>query len=108
MMQNETCVLEYTGFGKLFIVSHKMSPGAFVQMAMMIAYYRLYGKLVNTYEPVMTKNFYHGRTAACRSASLEAGKYCQWFDSPAIPLTRCARARINPPPPPLDLRAHLP
>ena len=39
--QNETRVLEFTDYGKRFIVKHKMSPDAFVQIAMMIAYYRM-------------------------------------------------------------------
>jgi carnitine O-acetyltransferase len=36
-------VLEFTDYGKLFIVSHNMSPDAFVQIAFMAAYYRMYG-----------------------------------------------------------------
>ena len=42
IMQNETRVLEFTDYGKRFIVKHKMSPDAFVQIAMMVAYYRMY------------------------------------------------------------------
>ena len=35
--QNETCTLDFTGFGKASIVEHQLSPDAFVQLAMMAA-----------------------------------------------------------------------
>ncbi|CAJ1933312.1 unnamed protein product [Cylindrotheca closterium] len=72
-------VLEFKDFGKEFIVSNKMSPDSFVQLSMMLAYYRLYGQLVCTYEPVLTKTFYHGRTEAMRSATMEAKNCCEIF-----------------------------
>mmetsp|Transcript_38663 Transcript_38663/g.93477 ORF Transcript_38663/g.93477 Transcript_38663/m.93477 type:complete len:811 (-) Transcript_38663:205-2637(-) len=72
-------VLEFKDFGKEFIVSNNMSPDAFVQLSMMLAYYRLYGQLVCTYEPVLTKSFYHGRTEAMRSATMEVKSCCEIF-----------------------------
>ena len=71
---HDTC-----GYGKLFIVSHQLSPDSFVQLSMMLAYYQLYGKLVCAYEPVLTKQFYHGRTEAMRPATLQAKKLCELF-----------------------------
>ena len=41
IQQNETKVLEFKSYGKLFIVSHNMSPDAFVQLAFMTAYFRM-------------------------------------------------------------------
>ena len=38
--------VEFDSFGKLGIVQHKLSPDAFVQLAMMAAYYALFGKVV--------------------------------------------------------------
>lgn len=38
-------------------------------MAFQAAYYGLYGKSECTYEPAMTKTFFHGRTEAIRSVS---------------------------------------
>lgn len=45
-----------------------MLPDSFVQMSILLAYYKLYGKVVCIYKPVLTKAFYHGRTEAVRSA----------------------------------------
>lgn len=47
------CVL--CRFGKRFITQNKMSPDAFVQMAIVYGYYGLYGDVVAAYEPVLTK-----------------------------------------------------
>jgi len=79
ILASDIRVLEFKDFGKEFIVSNKMSPDSFVQLSMMLAYYRLYGELVCTYEPVLTKSFYHGRTEAMRSATLEAKSCCEIF-----------------------------
>lgn len=48
-------------------------------MSILLAYYRLYGKIVCTYEPVLTKQFYHGRTEAMRTATPEAAEFCRIF-----------------------------
>jgi carnitine O-acetyltransferase len=74
-------VLEFRDFGKKLITANNLSPDSFVQQAIMVAYYKLYGKVVCTYEPVLTKQFYHGRTEAMRSATPQAKKLCQvWFN----------------------------
>lgn len=71
LYQHEFQVLDFEGFGKNFITSMGFSPDAFVQMAFQAAYYGLYGRLENTYEPAMTKMFLHGRTEAVRTVTPE-------------------------------------
>ena len=68
----DTEVLEFERYGKTMITSAEMgfSPDAFVQVCMISSYYKLYGEGPNTYEPVQTKTFLHGRTAAMRSLSM--------------------------------------
>lgn len=82
IVASETYVLEFKEYGKHFITSNGLSPDSFVQMSMMLAYYRLYGRIVCAYEPVLTKNFYHGRTEAMRPATMEARHLCQVFTDP--------------------------
>ena len=60
-----------------FSIRH--SPDSFVQISMQLAYYRLYGKIVSQYEPVLTKAFYHGRTEAMRTATEKAAIFCKKF-----------------------------
>jgi carnitine O-acetyltransferase len=64
VVSSDTFVLEFAGYGKNLIVKNNMSPDSFVQMSIMLAYYRLYGKLVCTYEPVLTKVRRAGTRAA--------------------------------------------
>ncbi len=91
IVASETYVLEFKDYGKHFITSNKLSPDSFVQMSMMLAYYKLYGRIVCAYEPVLTKNFYHGRTEAMRPATMEARHLCQVFTDPkASPLDKIA------------------
>lgn len=86
IQQHELRVLEFSGYGKNFIISAGLSPDAFVQMAFQAAYYSLYGRVESTYEPAMTKMFLHGRTEGVRTvsdASLEfVRKFCE--DVPAV------------------------
>jgi len=84
IVASETKVLEFTGFGKTLIVQNKMSPDSFVQLSMQLAHFRLYGKIVSQYEPVLTKGFYHGRTEAMRTATEKAATFCKtWMDPSA-------------------------
>ena len=95
ILQNETKVLEFTGYGKNFITSMGISPDAFVQMAFQAAYYGLYGRVEPTYEPAMTKAFRHGRTEAIFTVSQESLDFVQtfWGDvSPAIKVNALRKA----------------
>ncbi|ETI24455.1 hypothetical protein G647_03824 [Cladophialophora carrionii CBS 160.54] len=83
--QNEFQTLDFAGYGKNFITSMGYSPDAFVQMAFQAAYYGLYGRVENTYEPAMTKMYFHGRTEAIRTVTPEAVEFVKtfWADNPA-------------------------
>lgn len=83
IVASDMVVLEYSKYGKLLIVANLMSPDSFVQMSMLLAYYRLYGKVVCMYEPVLTKQFYHGRTEAMRPSTPEAAEFCATWMNPS-------------------------
>jgi carnitine O-acetyltransferase len=83
IVASETFVLEFKDYGKAFITNNQLSPDSYVQMSMMLAYYKLYGRIVCAYEPVLTKNFFHGRTEAMRPATLEAKSLCEVFTDTA-------------------------
>lgn len=76
---SDTHVLEFRQFGKKVVVGNKMSPDAFVQMMILLAYYRLYGEAVCMYEPALTKQFFHGRTEAIRGTTPQAVRFCETF-----------------------------
>ncbi|CAI5758784.1 unnamed protein product [Candida verbasci] len=80
--QNEFRHLEFKNYGSNQIKKMKFSPDAFIQMAFQVTYYALYGKVECTYEPAMTKQFYHGRTEAIRTVSQESNLFVRkFFDS---------------------------
>ena len=61
----------------------QVSPDGFLQMSFQLAYYRLYGKTVSTYESASTAAFKHGRTECIRSASLDSQKFTKIFSDPS-------------------------
>ncbi|RKP13517.1 acyltransferase ChoActase/COT/CPT, partial [Piptocephalis cylindrospora] len=73
-------VLRYKGYGKGLMKQFKVSPDAFVQMALQLAYYRMYGVCRATYESAATRKFRAGRTETCRSVSEES---LTWVESMA-------------------------
>lgn len=80
--QNEFRHLEFKSYGSSTIKKMKFSPDAFVQMAFQATYYALYGKVECTYEPAMTKAFFHGRTEAIRTVSQELNTFIRKFFDP--------------------------
>ncbi|KAH8819022.1 carnitine acetyl transferase-like protein [Xylogone sp. PMI_703] len=84
IQQNEFQILDFHGYGKIFMTSMGFSPDAFVQMAFQAAYYGLYGRVECTYEPAMTKVYLHGRTEAIRTVTPESVDFVQtfWGDHP--------------------------
>ena len=54
---------------------YKLSPDAFVQMAMQLAWYRTRGEFTATYETVLTRMFKRGRTETLRTYSRESRRW---------------------------------
>ncbi len=77
LKQVEIEALEFQSFGSRAIKAASMSPDAFVQAGIQLAYYRVYGTLDNTYETVMTKFFQRGRTEPVRTYSSAMMRFVQ-------------------------------
>lgn len=75
-------VLVFKHFGKNVPKSFKMSPDAFIQIGLQLAYYRLYQKSCSTYESASLRMFRLGRTDTIRSASLDSFNFGKAFDDP--------------------------
>jgi len=70
-------VLDFDKFGKDLIKTFKISPDAFVQLALQLAQYKLYGRCYSSYEAVMTRKFLHGRIEVMYCVSLESIKFIE-------------------------------
>lgn len=69
-------VIVHDAFGKGFIKSVKISPDAFIQLALQLAYYRdSGGRHPLTYESSMTRLYLQGRTETVRSLTVEAKEF---------------------------------
>ncbi|XP_068593052.1 choline O-acetyltransferase-like [Cebidichthys violaceus] len=65
-------VFKFNVYGKEFIKKQKMSPDAFIQVALQLAFYKCNRKLVATYESASIRRFQQGRVDNIRSATPEA------------------------------------
>ncbi|KAG0322862.1 Carnitine O-acetyltransferase mitochondrial [Dissophora globulifera] len=74
----------FKGYGKGLIKAFKMSPDAYVQMALQLAYYRKHGEFVATYESAATRKYRHGRTETARSCSIESKAFCEAMENPDL------------------------
>ncbi|VDN27750.1 unnamed protein product [Gongylonema pulchrum] len=60
---------EYFGMNRKFIKRSKLSPDSIMQLAVQLAFYKLFNEFVPTYESCSTAAFLKGRTECVRSAT---------------------------------------
>ncbi|XP_041260941.1 choline O-acetyltransferase [Onychostruthus taczanowskii] len=63
---------KFEHYGKEFIKKQKISPDAYIQVALQLAFYRCHRRLVPTYESASLRRFDEGRVENIRSATTEA------------------------------------
>ncbi|KFM61229.1 hypothetical protein X975_08773, partial [Stegodyphus mimosarum] len=68
-------ILQYERLHRESIKSYKLSPDSVAQLGLQMAFYKMYGKFVATYESCSTSAFKHGRTETVRPATM-ATKQC--------------------------------
>ncbi|KAJ1823494.1 Carnitine O-acetyltransferase mitochondrial [Coemansia sp. RSA 2671] len=81
--KQHVAVLNYSAYGKEAIKRLGCSPDAYIQLALQLAYTRLYGGARPTYESSMTRRFLHGRTETCRSVTRDSVAWCRAMLSPS-------------------------
>jgi carnitine O-acetyltransferase len=67
--KHDLFVQNFQGYGTNYIKQAGYSPDAYVQMAMQLATFRLWGEQGGTYEATQVRPFLHGRTETTRSVS---------------------------------------
>jgi len=77
----ELKVAIFNKFGKDYFRSKSMSPDGAIQMAYQLAYNKMYGKTVSTYESASTAGFLHGRTEVVRPCSNLSAKFVETMKS---------------------------
>ena len=74
-------IIYFNDFGSKEIKSWKISPDAFLHLALQLAQYRTFGKLKSTYEAASTRAYLNGRTECSRPISQEVLKFVKAFDT---------------------------
>ncbi|KAJ3213079.1 Carnitine O-acetyltransferase mitochondrial [Dinochytrium kinnereticum] len=77
----------WDGYGKNLIKKFQVSPDAFAQMAIQLAYFKMYGKCSATYESAQTRKFAYGRTETCRTVCEESVAWVKAMEDPTVPIT---------------------
>lgn len=76
----------FDAFGKNFPKAQKLSPDAFVQTALQLAFYRMHAKLGNAYESGSLRKFHLGRTEIIRACSAEMALFLKKMSSSNVSL----------------------
>ena len=82
--KRELVVTTFEGYGKNTIKGFGVSPDAYAQMAIQLAYYKMYRKPCATYESSGTRKFLKGRTETGRSCSVESLKWTRAMVDPSV------------------------
>ncbi|XP_028312308.1 carnitine O-acetyltransferase [Gouania willdenowi] len=76
-------VLMFSHYGKSVPKQYKLSPDAFVQMALQLAYFRMYKLCCSTYESASLRMFKYGRTDGIRATTEDSLQFVQAMQNPA-------------------------
>ncbi|ETI57496.1 hypothetical protein L914_02074 [Phytophthora nicotianae] len=77
-------VISHTDYGKGLIKKFRVSPDAFIQMALQLAYYRNSGTIAQTYESSMTRLYRDGRTETVRPVTDESKEFVLGMVDPKL------------------------
>lgn len=70
---------EVDSWGRNFVKNYKLSPDSIMQSAFQVAYYKVYGKFVATYESASTSAFKKGRTETIRPATMATKQLAEFM-----------------------------
>jgi carnitine O-acetyltransferase len=78
-------VIHFNEYGTDFIKKFvKVSPDAYIQQSLQIAYYKIHGKFAPVYESSSTRQYLYGRTETCRSLTVAQRDFVLGFCDKSI------------------------
>lgn len=92
----ELRILVHNAFGKGLMKKCRVSPDAFIQMALQLAYFRDAGKFSLTYEASMTRLFREGRTETVRPCTIESAAWVKAMEKPDRNVSGIIKLISNP------------
>lgn len=82
----DLCACIHDEYGKGFMKKANLSPDAYIQMALQLAYFRDAGHVTLTYEATMTRLYREGRTETLRSCTREMADWVKAMEDPNCPV----------------------
>jgi carnitine O-acetyltransferase len=73
----------------MILLVAKVSPDAFIQMALQLTYYNLHNKFAPTYETASTRMYLKGRTETVRTLSADSRAWCEAMRDPKLSVRQC-------------------
>lgn len=74
-------IFVHDAYGKGFVKKCRVSPDAYIQMALQLAYYRDAGRFSLTYEASMTRLYREGRTETVRPCTIESATWVKSMEN---------------------------
>ncbi|KAJ8937761.1 hypothetical protein NQ318_006624 [Aromia moschata] len=84
-------IMVHDHYSKGFMKTCGLSPDAYIQMALQLAYYRDAGKFCLTYEATMTRMYREGRTETVRPVTIESAEWVKAMENKEVPLEEKVR-----------------
>nr|CAD7266064.1 unnamed protein product [Timema shepardi]CAD7574110.1 unnamed protein product [Timema californicum] len=73
--------VRFPEYGRKICKIHQVSPDSIMQLGFQVAFHRLHGKYVSTYESCSTAAFKHGRTETMRPCTSATKEFCEALNS---------------------------
>ncbi|EMD31314.1 hypothetical protein CERSUDRAFT_163178 [Gelatoporia subvermispora B] len=85
VQDSDNGIMDFTDYGTEWIKSEaRLSPDAYIQMALQLAWYRTRGDFTATYETALTRLFQHGRTETIRTLSTDSRAFVLAMCDPVV------------------------
>ncbi|KAG2182043.1 hypothetical protein INT43_006969 [Umbelopsis isabellina] len=93
---SETTVLIWDQYGTDWVKKvGKVSPDAYFQMCLQLAYYKTHKKVTPTYETASTRQFLHGRTETIRTCSVDSKRFVESWDNKTVDVSNFRRLFVR-------------
>ncbi|CAN7940535.1 unnamed protein product, partial [Ixodes hexagonus] len=78
----DSLIMHFTDYGKDFVKACNMSPDSYLQMALQLAGFRIFGGPISVVGAASSRKFFLGRVEGIHSTTVESVSFCRVFENP--------------------------